>query len=110
MSALHETARALVAPAKGILAADESTGTIGKRFDSIGVASTEETRRRYRRLSPLGRCCVDRSGNEQWRPSRHLSARDNDRRRRCHFAREKDAQECSFQREAAPGDIQSLRP
>jgi fructose-bisphosphate aldolase class I len=50
MSALHETARALVAPAKGILAADESTGTIGKRFDSIGVASTEETRRRYRQL------------------------------------------------------------
>ena len=50
MSALHETARALVAPAKGILAADESTGTIGKRFDSIGVDSTEETRRRYRQL------------------------------------------------------------
>ena len=50
MSALHETARALVAPGKGILAADESTGTIGKRFDSIGVASTEETRRRYRQL------------------------------------------------------------
>ena len=51
MSALHETARALVAPAKGILAADESTGTISKRFDSIGVASTEETRRR------TGSCC-----------------------------------------------------
>ena len=50
MSALHETARALVAPAKGILAADESTGTIGKRFDWIGVASTDETRRRYRQL------------------------------------------------------------
>ena len=37
MSALQETARALVAPAKGILAADESTGTIGKRFDTIAV-------------------------------------------------------------------------
>src|SRR5256884_8047748 len=47
---LEETARALVAPGKGILAADESTGTIKKRFDSIGVESTEETRRAYRDL------------------------------------------------------------
>jgi fructose-bisphosphate aldolase class I len=45
---LHETARAIVADHKGILAADESSGTIKKRFDSIGVASTEETRRFYR--------------------------------------------------------------
>src|SRR5436190_3674936 len=45
---LEETARALVAPGKGILAADESDGTIKKRFDSIGVESTEETRRAYR--------------------------------------------------------------
>src|SRR5712691_5740367 len=45
---LHETARALVAEGKGILAADESTGTIKKRFDSIGLESTEETRRAYR--------------------------------------------------------------
>ncbi|MGZ8623086.1 MAG: class I fructose-bisphosphate aldolase [Actinomycetota bacterium] len=50
MSVLHDTARDLVAPAKGILAADESTGTINKRFDSIGVESTEEQRRRYRQL------------------------------------------------------------
>ena len=50
MSELSETARALVAPSKGILAADESTGTIGKRFDSIGVDSTEESRRRYRQM------------------------------------------------------------
>jgi fructose-bisphosphate aldolase class I len=50
MDALHDTARALVGPAKGILAADESTGTIGTRFDSIGVESTEELRRRYRQL------------------------------------------------------------
>jgi fructose-bisphosphate aldolase class I len=48
--ALHTTARDLVAPAKGILAADESTGTIEKRFDSIGVANTEENRRAYRQL------------------------------------------------------------
>ena len=47
---LHETARAIVADNKGILAADESTGTIKKRFDSIGVESTEENRRFYRQL------------------------------------------------------------
>ena len=47
---LHETARAIVADHKGILAADESTGTITKRFDSIGVESTEENRRFYRQL------------------------------------------------------------
>ncbi|MGH2539722.1 MAG: class I fructose-bisphosphate aldolase [Actinomycetota bacterium] len=50
MTSLHDTAHALVAPAKGILAADESTGTIAKRFDSIGVTSTEDARRRYRQL------------------------------------------------------------
>src|ERR1051325_9547017 len=47
---LHETARALVAEGKGILAADESEGTIKKRFDTIGVESTEENRRAYREL------------------------------------------------------------
>ena len=47
---LYETARAIVADNKGILAADESTGTIAKRFDAIGVESTEETRRAYRNL------------------------------------------------------------
>ena len=47
---LQETARALVAPGKGILAADESTGTIEKRFKSIGVESTEDNRRAYRDL------------------------------------------------------------
>ncbi len=47
---LELTARALVAPGRGILAADESDGTIKKRFDSIGVESTEETRRAYRDL------------------------------------------------------------
>jgi fructose-bisphosphate aldolase, class I len=48
--ALEVTARALVAPGKGILAADESDGTIKKRFDSIQVDSTEENRRGYRDL------------------------------------------------------------
>src|SRR5437867_10865188 len=48
MTDLETTARALVAEGKGILAADESEGTIKKRFDSIGVESTDETRRAYR--------------------------------------------------------------
>ena len=47
---MRETARDLVAPGKGILAADQSTGTIEKRFDQIGVDSTEENRRRYRQM------------------------------------------------------------
>lgn len=47
---LAKNAAAIVAPAKGILAADESTGTIGKRFDSIDVENTEENRRAYREL------------------------------------------------------------
>lgn len=47
---LVKTAKAMVAPGKGILAADESTGTIKKRFDSISVESTEESRRSYREL------------------------------------------------------------
>jgi fructose-bisphosphate aldolase class I len=50
MSDLHEIAKALVAEGKGILAADESSGTIKKRFDSISVESTEENRRAYRDL------------------------------------------------------------
>jgi fructose-bisphosphate aldolase class I len=47
---LHDIARAIVADGKGILAADESTGTIKKRFDSIGVENTEEHRQAYRNL------------------------------------------------------------
>ena len=47
---LEKVAEAIVADGKGILAADESGGTIKKRFDSIGVESTEETRRAYRDL------------------------------------------------------------
>lgn len=47
---MEDVALALVAPSKGILAADESTGTIKKRLDSIGTASTEESRRDYREL------------------------------------------------------------
>jgi fructose-bisphosphate aldolase class I len=47
---LEKIARTLVAPGKGILAADESSGTIKRRFDAIGVESTETNRRDYREL------------------------------------------------------------
>jgi len=47
---LNAIATKMVAPGKGILAADESTGTIQKRFDKIGVANTEDNRRDYREL------------------------------------------------------------
>ena len=47
---LNDVARALVAPGKGILAADESSGTIKKRFDTIGCESTEDRRRAYREM------------------------------------------------------------
>ncbi len=50
LSALNKVATAMVAPGRGILAADESTGTIKKRFDAIGVESTADTRRDYREL------------------------------------------------------------
>ena len=45
---MQATARSLVAQGKGILAADESTGTIEKRFKAVGVTSTPESRRDYR--------------------------------------------------------------
>ena len=47
---LEDIAQAMVAPGKGILAADESSATIKKRFDSISVTSTEDTRRDYREM------------------------------------------------------------
>ncbi|MFL4970914.1 MAG: class I fructose-bisphosphate aldolase [Xanthobacteraceae bacterium] len=47
---LNKVAEAMVAPGRGILAADESSGTIKKRFDPIGVVSTPDTRRDYREL------------------------------------------------------------
>ncbi|MGH6704639.1 MAG: class I fructose-bisphosphate aldolase, partial [Bradyrhizobium sp.] len=45
LSDLKKVAQEMVAPGKGLLAADESTGTIKKRFDAIKVESTEDTRR-----------------------------------------------------------------
>lgn len=50
LSALNKVAEAMVAPGRGILAADESSGTIKKRFDAIGVESTETSRRDYREM------------------------------------------------------------
>jgi fructose-bisphosphate aldolase class I len=47
---LAKVAAAMVTPGKGILAADESTGSIKKRFDSINIPSTEENRRDYREM------------------------------------------------------------
>ncbi len=47
---LNKVAQAMVAPGRGILAADESSGTIKKRFDAIGVESTADNRRDYREL------------------------------------------------------------
>ena len=60
---LRSIANAIVAPGKGILAADESTGSMEKRMQSIGLENTEENRRKYRQLlftagggQELGRC------------------------------------------------------
>ncbi len=50
LAELNKIAQAMTAPGKGILAADESTGTIKKRFEAIGVESTEDNRRDYREL------------------------------------------------------------
>jgi fructose-bisphosphate aldolase class I len=50
LAELKKVAEAMVAPGKGILAADESSGTIKKRFDAIGVESTADNRRDYREL------------------------------------------------------------
>ena len=50
LAELNKIANAMVAPGKGILAADESSGTIKKRFDAIKVESTEENRRDYREM------------------------------------------------------------
>ena len=50
LAELNKVAEAMVAPGKGILAADESTGTIKKRFDAIGTENTEDNRRDYREL------------------------------------------------------------
>ena len=50
LQTLENTAREMVGPGRGILAADESHGTIGKRFEAAGVESTEDSRRDYREM------------------------------------------------------------
>src|SRR6266487_1717293 len=50
LTELNRIAEAMVAPGRGILAADESSGTIKKRFDAIGVENTEDNRRDYREM------------------------------------------------------------
>src|ERR1700726_2475962 len=50
LAELNKVATAMVAPGRGLLAADESSGTIKKRFDSIGVESTADSRRDYREM------------------------------------------------------------
>src|SRR5215831_6996668 len=50
LAELNKVAEAMVAPGRGLLAADESSGTIKKRFDAIGVDSTADNRRDYREL------------------------------------------------------------
>jgi fructose-bisphosphate aldolase class I len=45
---LSSIAKRVASAGKGVLAADESTGTMGKRFDNIKVENTEENRRKYR--------------------------------------------------------------
>src|ERR1700755_1991573 len=50
LAELNKIAQAMVAPGKGYLSADESSGTIKRRFDAIGVESTEDNRRDYREL------------------------------------------------------------
>ena len=50
LAELNKIAKSMVAPGRGILAADESSSTIKKRFDAIGIESTPDTRRDYREL------------------------------------------------------------
>jgi fructose-bisphosphate aldolase class I len=59
LAALNKVAEAMVAPGRGILAADESTGTIKKRFDAIGVENTEPNRRDYRELMFRAQAAMD---------------------------------------------------
>lgn len=57
---LAATANAIVAPGKGILAADESPGSMAKRLAPIGLENTEENRRKYRQVCPCTKkkCCA----------------------------------------------------
>ena len=69
---LEDIAIRMVAEGKGILAADESTGTIKKRFDTIGAGITEDNRRDYREM-----LFSRRRGDEELRLRRHPLRRDD---------------------------------
>ena len=60
MSELHDIAVRMLSEGRGILAADETPGTIGGRFEKLGISSTEETRAAYREL------LVTTPGLSQW--------------------------------------------
>ncbi|PRW44409.1 fructose-1,6-bisphosphate aldolase [Chlorella sorokiniana] len=77
MTTLEETARHLAAPGKGLLASDESTGTIGKRLEKAGFDNSEETRRAYRQLfytAPIGEAGI--SGAIMFKETLYQSADD----------------------------------
>ena len=62
---METTVKALTAPGKGVLVADESTGTIEKRFKGVNAPCTEETRREYRDMSLIlngGESCITTVG------------------------------------------------
>ena len=58
-AALRETAEKIATPGKGITACDEGPATIGGRFDAVGVANSEETRRLYRQMLFTAPGCED---------------------------------------------------
>ena len=64
---LIDTAKALVADNKGILAMDESLPTCNKRFAKLGIPQTEEARRSYRELIVTTRGCIDPFSNQLWK-------------------------------------------
>lgn len=68
---LAETARAMVAPGKGIIAIDESSATCKKRFEGVGIECTEDTRRAATRAADCaGRQPVPVRGDPVWRTIR----------------------------------------
>ena len=65
---LVENARRIASTGKGILAADESTGTIGKRFADINVENNEDNRRSYRQLLVQTKGMFSPLWSKIWRP------------------------------------------
>ncbi len=76
LAELNRVANAMVAPGKGVLAADESAATAKKRFDAIGVECTEESRRDYRELLFRSKGMANISGVILFDETIRQSARD----------------------------------